>query len=129
MFTAKYRKYLKSDAWKAKREEAFRLHGKRCKECGATRQLEVNHKHYRNIFNENVKEDLEILCHVCHCIYHGASPEKMRLSVNRKVLSRRQKRLVKKRRMNSYEPMAMTMDEWRARNNGYSTNARQKPQS
>ncbi len=69
----KYYQYLRSLEWKKKRQEAFKIHGKVCRNCGATERLEVNHKTYKNLFNEDIVNDLEILCHYCHCTYHGST--------------------------------------------------------
>lgn len=91
-----------------KREEAFNIHGKFCRKCSSVKNLEINHKNYRNIYDENVKEDLEVLCKKCHREYHGIKGYKKETKFQRK------KRL-KKRRVN--EGYAMTMDEYREKVN------------
>lgn len=100
-----YHRYLRSKEWKTKRQEAFEFHGRVCKNCGATSRLEVNHKHYKNIFKENVAEDLEILCHRCHCIHHGMKPSKL------VGLSKTKRRKLKWR--HSSVKIAVTMDEYK----------------
>ncbi len=60
-----YEKYLTSKAWKDKRIQLFILRGKKCERCPQTKYLHVHHKHYQNIFNEQM-EDLEVLCRECH---------------------------------------------------------------
>ncbi len=67
--------------------------------CGSNRRLEVNHLHYRTLFREDAKFDLEVLCHECHRSYHGATDRK------------------KRRRKKTGRPriVAMTMDEYRER--------------
>lgn len=61
----KYSDYLKSDKWKKIREHIHLVRGGKCERCGETDNLQVHHKHYRNIFNEKMK-DLELLCKSCH---------------------------------------------------------------
>lgn len=98
-----YQKYLRSSQWKQKRRQAFELFGKKCKKCGATNRLEINHKHYRNIYNEDITNDLEVLCAPCHRRHHGivfVSNGKHRNSIRRTRL----KRL----------PPALTMQQYRA---------------
>jgi len=68
--TKKYFEYLKSIAWRNKRIQAFRFHGRKCSICGAKRLLQVHHKTYDHIFNEPM-EDLVVLCIPCHKKEHG----------------------------------------------------------
>jgi hypothetical protein len=63
--------------------------------------LEINHLHYRKLFKEDAKFDLEVLCHTCHCALHGAKDKK--------------KFAFKRRRAKSPRTVAMTMDEYRER--------------
>lgn len=99
----KYHEYLLSAEWKLKRKEAFKIHGKHCRKCAAQKRLEVNHKHYRSIFNEDVLNDLEILCHFCHREYHRLKTKE----------AKRFRRARNKRKIKMGSP-AMTMDEYRA---------------
>lgn len=64
----KYKLYIRSQAWRAKREEAFRFYGRRCQVCGGTKRLEINHLNYSSLYNERVV-DLSVLCHSCHMEY------------------------------------------------------------
>lgn len=67
MITQGYLDYLKSDAWKRKRQECFAYHGKRCKACGTVRPpIHVHHLDYRRLGRESVKHDLMPLCMPCH---------------------------------------------------------------
>ena len=61
----KYYKYLSSDQWKLMRFGLFYLRGEKCERCGKTKNLQVHHNTYNNVFSEKIK-DLEILCGGCH---------------------------------------------------------------
>jgi len=65
-----YQKYLKSSAWRKKREELFVLRGKRCEKCSNENYLQIHHLTYERIFNERL-EDLKILCKGCHSNEHS----------------------------------------------------------
>ena len=64
-----YRRYMKSNEWEQKRQQAFRFYGRKCGRCGATRQLQVHHRDYSRIGREDMS-DLEVLCDVCHADEH-----------------------------------------------------------
>jgi len=67
----RYLAYLASPAWKKKRQEAFKSHGRTCQRCGKrARRLHVHHKTYRRLFREEMA-DLEVLCIPCHKKEHG----------------------------------------------------------
>ena len=67
-----YAEYLQSEKWKVVRECTFIIHGKSCKKCGAETNLQVHHLRYPEILgNENVSEDLIVLCKECHQKVHG----------------------------------------------------------
>lgn len=68
-FRREYDNYLRTPEWREKREELFLLRGKKCEKCGSTKQIEVHHLHYKNIFNEKM-EDLQVLCKPCHIEEH-----------------------------------------------------------
>lgn len=63
--TKQYREYLASLQWHAKREAALLRSGHKCQSCGAHKDLEVHHKHYETLGNEQ-PEDLVVLCIRCH---------------------------------------------------------------
>lgn len=66
MVTQFYKTYLKSDAWKAKRQEVFRTYGKRCYACRkAPKVLHVHHVDYSRLGHEAMG-DLIPLCVPCH---------------------------------------------------------------
>lgn len=64
-----YKVYLKSKEWKVKRQAAILYYHGRCRKCRSTKNIEVHHKTYRNIFHESL-EDLQLLCNKCHRAYH-----------------------------------------------------------
>lgn len=61
----KYYEYLQSPEWKIFRQLALDTLGHSCGKCGNKKDLQVHHKHYRNIFKENIS-DVMILCKPCH---------------------------------------------------------------
>ncbi len=63
-----YQAYLKSDEWKAKRNEVMRMAGYKCRKCGA-RATQVHHETYARIYNEKLT-DLTALCSDCHRKIH-----------------------------------------------------------
>lgn len=66
MVTRAYKAYLKSDRWKAKRQEVFAHYGKRCYACQKqARILHVHHMDYARLGKERVT-DLIPLCVPCH---------------------------------------------------------------
>lgn len=64
-----YQEYLDSDAWKAKAERTKYQRGEFCQICRSKKELNVHHNTYVNVGFEN-DEDLIVLCHVCHEIFH-----------------------------------------------------------
>jgi DNA-directed RNA polymerase subunit RPC12/RpoP len=60
-----YTRYLRSDAWQAKRLIALSAASYRCARCGGRNRLEVHHKHYRT-FQRERPQDLEVVCRTCH---------------------------------------------------------------
>ncbi len=64
-----YAAYLRSDWWQARRA-AFLAKHPRCMLCRRTRDLEVHHITYENLWHEP-DEDLVVLCRRCHARHHG----------------------------------------------------------
>ncbi len=73
-----YENYMKSDEWKAKREERLQLDDQRCVCCGrpnglqkdgVTPILQVHHIHYKNLGHESM-EDIVSVCSGCHRKLH-----------------------------------------------------------
>jgi hypothetical protein len=107
-FTPDYLKYLQSTAWKSKRFEAFRFHGRKCNRCQSTKRLHVHHLIYFRLGNE-LMSDLEVLCFRCHEAEHKRSfatftpsPSKAR----------------KNRKPRTHKPVMLTASESRRRNGG-----------
>lgn len=69
-FKSDYNSYIQSNLWSRKREEAFSLHGRSCQRCKSIEGLHVHHKTYDNFKNENILNELAILCDLCHSLYH-----------------------------------------------------------
>lgn len=66
-----YRAYLKSAAWKKKREERITIDNHHCAKCLVNAShLEVHHKTYARIGDEDVESDLIALCGPCHRAVH-----------------------------------------------------------
>lgn len=66
---AKYRKYLESEDWKEKREEAKERAEYRCQLCNSGPPLHVHHRTYERAGNEK-PGDLTVLCAGCHHRFH-----------------------------------------------------------
>ena len=90
--TKEYKKYLLSKEWAEIKIDLYNHRGRKCEKCGATKYLQVHHKHYKNIFKEE-PEDLEILCKFCHQKQHNKTPKKSKKpKVKKRKLSKRQMR-------------------------------------
>ena len=59
-----YQEYLMSDLWLEKREYILTLKHA-CEICGGKDNLNVHHKNYESVGNENT-EDIIVLCRRCH---------------------------------------------------------------
>ncbi len=65
-----YREYLQHPTFRRVRAEAMRRAQYRCVHCGA-RATEVHHLRYPAWGTFDVPENLEPVCHACHCRLHG----------------------------------------------------------
>lgn len=65
-----YHQYLMSSQWESKRQELFKLRGKKCERCQDTKDIQVHHKTYDRLGQEKLT-DLEVLCSACHQKEHG----------------------------------------------------------
>lgn len=65
MFTKRYRSYLESPEWQARRQAYFKKYGKACRVCGATRNVQLDHLDYSRLGHEELT-DLLALCHDHH---------------------------------------------------------------
>lgn len=64
-----YAVYLRTDHWKNTREAALDRAHHRCQVCNATKGLQTHHRTYQRRGAE-LPEDLIVLCHDCHSIFH-----------------------------------------------------------
>jgi len=69
-----YRKYLKSDGWLRKRRQVKYWHGKKCHVCNSNK-VDIHHKTYKDLGNEDQKTQLIPLCRNCHFKIHNLSIE------------------------------------------------------
>lgn len=60
-----YTRYINSREWKLKRREVLKRDNHQCQTCLAIDNLEVHHKTYKRLGNENLI-DLITLCSSCH---------------------------------------------------------------
>lgn len=74
--TSDYLNYLKSDAWKAKREQRVLLSKNRCEACAKKENLRVHHLTYSRIYREEM-DDLMTLCDACHTTIEAAIVSKL----------------------------------------------------
>ena len=65
-----YKQYLKSDAWKIKRDKVIKRANSWCEICKVKRAWQVHHKTYKRIFRERLS-DLIATCETCHKAEHN----------------------------------------------------------
>jgi hypothetical protein len=63
--TPEYKAYLKGPKWAMKRTECLKANDFKCQICGY-HASQVHHRHYRTLFNEDVRNDLMAVCGQCH---------------------------------------------------------------
>jgi len=83
MGSKRYYQYMKSSAWRIKRQVALDFHGRKCSDCGSTYDLQVHHLNYSNMGNETMN-DLQILCESCHMFLHYGTKPKVRKTKKKK---------------------------------------------
>lgn len=67
----KYLDYIRYDPkWEKKRKSRLKMDCNRCRVCNSQYNLQVHHRTYDNLYNENVSEDLTTLCNGCHKLFH-----------------------------------------------------------
>lgn len=94
-----YVEYIKSPAWKKKRQELFDLRGECCEQCGFEYYLHVHHLTYENFGNEKM-EDLKILCYHCHMSKHDKYFDKyVKKKPKKKKLKKKKLKNKKKNRL------------------------------
>jgi len=62
-------KYEKTEWFQELREKAIQLY-KSCVLCGVKKNLQLHHRNYLRLFNEDLHEDVTILCARHHSSFH-----------------------------------------------------------
>lgn len=99
----KYIKYLLSDTWAKIKVDLIEIHDGKCERCGDTKNLQVHHLTYENLFNEE-PEDLLLLCSRCHMVEHGLIKKKRKKRVfkgKKKTIASCRKELISKFNVNN----------------------------
>lgn len=65
-----YRRYLRTRAWREKRDEILEYYDHICMYCGK-KATQVHHRNYKRCFGKERMSDLEPLCKKCHKMIHG----------------------------------------------------------
>ena len=71
----KHADYLKTPHWSWLRREALDKANYRCQICNSKKSLEVHHRTYEHIPNEDDHNDLVALCNACHAHFHERLPK------------------------------------------------------
>ncbi len=70
MTDLEYKRYLRTETWKHKKQEREKIDHHVCQICGSSgtrlNPLEIHHLSYRHIGNENIYTDLVTVCNSCH---------------------------------------------------------------
>lgn len=61
----RYEQHISSPEWKETRKKILERDKNECRTCPSKERLEVHHRHYKNLGNEDL-DDLTCLCHTCH---------------------------------------------------------------
>jgi 5-methylcytosine-specific restriction endonuclease McrA len=61
-----YTAYMATRRWRMTRIKAIADSGHKCSCCGSSSDLNVHHRNYERLGNENLPEDLKVLCRKCH---------------------------------------------------------------
>ena len=107
-----YKKYLESTEWAELRIDLFLERGFSCEKCNkkfkSQKGLEMHHKTYENIFNEE-PEDLIILCSSCHRYEHRKPKNKIKdlPKLSKKQNKRRKRILLEMRTSANYQKKMM----------------------
>jgi 5-methylcytosine-specific restriction endonuclease McrA len=65
-----YESYLRTDAWRERREIALEWACHQCQVCNSPHDLVVHHRTYERIGHED-PADLTVLCSGCHDLFHA----------------------------------------------------------
>lgn len=72
----KYEQYITTELWKRKRAERLSIDDNQCQLCCSTEGLQIHHKHYNTLGDEDAKKDLITLCQRCHDVATNTLREK-----------------------------------------------------
>lgn len=71
IYNKEYFIYINSNKWKHKKIEVFGLKGKKCQRCFSENKIHVHHACYDRFGGEeDILNDLFVLCENCHNEYH-----------------------------------------------------------
>jgi len=90
MYNREYESYLRSKKWASKKIEVFGLKGRKCQRCSSEERIHVHHASYERLGNEDILNDLFVLCDNCHNEYHRR---------NKNVTIRSTKAFIKKKHL------------------------------
>lgn len=65
-----YADYLQTEHWAQVRKHKIAKTGRQCEKCGRTGNVDVHHLTYERL-GEELMEDLQVLCPICHKQVHG----------------------------------------------------------
>lgn len=66
-----YDRYIRSKAWREKREQILAHYGHTCSLCGSHTDLQIHHLHYNSVGTEQMA-DVAVCCKRCHFKLHHA---------------------------------------------------------
>lgn len=72
----KYEDYIKSAAWKVKRQQRLEIDGNQCVVCKSSDRLSVHHLTYERLGDEDVLHDLVTACGRCHPLFDDVERHK-----------------------------------------------------
>lgn len=87
-----YRRYLNSRYWINFKRDYFKHFPKTCIICGSTDKVQLHHKNYKHLYNEDY-EDVICLCRFCHAKKHGK--KELKKSKRRKIKHKHWSKLLK----------------------------------
>lgn len=70
MLNESYHKFIKSERWKAISALYWLKNGRKCRACGAGKNLHVHHMDYARFGGKELLSDLMGLCYTCHREVH-----------------------------------------------------------
>jgi hypothetical protein len=75
-----YENYMASRHW-TNRRKILVSKIRSCESCGSKTMLQVHHKHYKNIGNEN-DSDICVICRKCHLLIHRTHSKNRNISLS-----------------------------------------------